>query len=94
MNGVWCSVAIKLAADIDEILDGGHVNIIDRREIKDDGLERGQVRAVRFALARARTWVVPRAVTWTRPGVRVGASSGFENVLYKVVSVVTGVWIV
>lgn len=56
-----CRVPIKLVADIDQILDGSNIDVVDRGEIQDDSLEsRPVVFDVNF-LALLWAWVIP----WT-----------------------------
>lgn len=61
VDGLGGCVAVELVADIDEGLGGGHVDDVDRREVEDDGLERGTgvVLVLRCVSGRG---VVPRPV--------------------------------
>lgn len=56
------SVAIKLVANINEVLDRGDIDIVDRREIEDDSLEGGEIAVVYSLLSAARTRIVPWSV--------------------------------
>ena len=60
--GVRGSVAVELVADVDEMLDGCDVDIIDRGEVEDDGFEGGLFGFDGDGFAAARARVVPRAV--------------------------------
>lgn len=61
VNLVGRCVAIELVADIDQDLNGCDVDIVDRREIEDDGLERGAIGMVDLRSTTSRTRVIP----WT-----------------------------
>lgn len=61
VNSVGRCVAVELVSDIDQDLNGCDVDIVDRREIEDDGLERGTFGMVFWRLTTSRTRVVP----WT-----------------------------
>lgn len=61
VNPVGRCVAVELIADIDQNLNGCDVDIVDRREIEDDGLERGTFGMVLLRFTTSRTRVVP----WT-----------------------------
>lgn len=52
-------VAIELVADVDEVLDGCNIDVIDRGEVKDDGFEGGFVGFDGDGSAAARARVVP-----------------------------------
>jgi hypothetical protein len=62
LDGGGGGVAVELVADVDEVLDGGDVDVIDGGEVEDDGFEGGEVAAVWFALAAFRARVIPRSV--------------------------------
>ncbi len=57
-------VAVKLVADIDEVLDGCDVDVVDGREVEDDGFEGGFVGFVWRGAATAWAWVVPGTILW------------------------------
>lgn len=88
------SVHVELIPDIDEVLNGGHVHIVDRGEIENDGSKKRQVRAVRLRFTLARARVVPWTVTRRRVGEGVGATGMLEDGLDQVIGVVVGVGIV
>lgn len=60
--GVWGGVAVELIADVDEVLDGCDVDVVDGGEVEDDGFEGGLVGLDGNGFAAARTGVVPGAV--------------------------------
>lgn len=62
VNSVGRCVAVELVSDIDEVLNGCNVNVVDRREIKNDSLERGPVGMVDRRLTTSRSRVVPRTI--------------------------------
>ena len=55
-------VAVQLVADIDEVLDGGDVDVVDRGEVEDDGFEGRFVGFDGDGFAAARAGVVPGAI--------------------------------
>ena len=55
-------VAVQLVADVDEVLDGGDVDVVDRGEVEDDGFEGGFVGFDGDGFAAARAGVVPGAI--------------------------------
>lgn len=55
-------VAVELVAHVDEVLDGSDVDIVDGREVEDDGFEGGAVRLLDQWFTTARAWVIPGAV--------------------------------
>ena len=52
-------VAVELVADVDEVLDGCDVDVVDRGEVEDDGFEGGFVGLDGDGSAAARARVVP-----------------------------------
>lgn len=56
------SVAIKLVANIDEILDTGNVNVIDGGKVEDDRLQGGLVVIDYWCLSTPWTRIVPWAI--------------------------------
>lgn len=60
--GVRGGVAVKLVADVNEVLHGCDVDIVDGGEVEDDGFEGGSVGFDGDGFAAARARVVPRAV--------------------------------
>ena len=54
--------AVELVADIDEVLDGRDVDVVDRGEVKDDGFEGRFVGFDGDGLAATRARVVPGAI--------------------------------
>lgn len=61
VDGPGGCVAVELVADVDEGLRGGDVDDVDRREVEDDGLERGAV-VMLVLRCVSWSWVVPRPV--------------------------------
>lgn len=55
-------VTVELVANIDEVLDGGNVDVVDRGEVEDNGSQWRTIGVIRFGLASARSRVIPRAV--------------------------------
>ena len=55
-------VAVQLVADVDEVLDGCDVDIVDGGEVEDDGFESGFIGFDGEGFATARARVVPRAI--------------------------------
>ena len=55
-------VAVKLVADVNEVLNGGDVDVVDGGEVEDDGFEGGLVGFDGNGSAAARAGVVPRAI--------------------------------
>lgn len=55
------SVAIKLVANVDEILDTGKVDVVDGGKVEDNRLQGGLVIIDYWSLSTTRTWVIP----WT-----------------------------
>ena len=66
VNPVGRCIAVELISDINEVLNGCNVDIVDRRKIKDDGLERGAIGMVDWRFAASRTRVVPRTILWAK----------------------------
>lgn len=59
VHRVWCGVAVELVADVDEVLDGCDVDVVDRGKVEDDGFEGGFVGFDRDRSAAAWARVVP-----------------------------------
>lgn len=55
-------VAVELVADVDEVLDGGDVDVVDGGEVEDDGLEGGEGGLVGRGAAAAGPGVIPGSV--------------------------------
>ena len=55
-------VSVELVADVDEVLDGCDVDVVDGGKVEDDGFEGGFVGFVRRGTATAWAWVVPGTV--------------------------------
>ena len=55
-------VAVQLVAHVDQVLDGSDVDVVDGREVEDDGFEGGAVRLLDQWVTTAWAWVVPGAV--------------------------------
>ena len=62
VDGVRSGVAVKLVADVDEVLHRGDVDVVDGGKVEDDGFECGSVGFDGDGLAAARARVVPGAV--------------------------------
>ena len=62
VHRVWGGVAVELIADVDEVLDRCDVDVVDGREVEDDGFEGGLVRFDRDSFTAARARVVPWAI--------------------------------
>ena len=65
VDGVGCRIPVQLVADIDQVLDRGDVDVVDRGEVEDDRFEgrAGFVVFVGFGYCGAgRARVVPGAV--------------------------------
>lgn len=94
LHALGCSVSIELVANIDQVLNRGKVDVVDGREVNDDGLQCWSMIVYIDFLAWPWTWVVPRAVS--RPGVAVWicALRLFEDDLAQIVQIVVRVWIV
>ena len=60
--GVRGGVAVKLVADVDEILDRGDVDVVDGGKVEDDGFEGGFVGFDGNGFAAARAGIVPGAI--------------------------------
>ncbi len=59
---VWACVAVELVADVDEVLDGGDVDVVDGGEVEDDGFEGRFRRVIGGGAVAAGAGVVPGAV--------------------------------
>jgi hypothetical protein len=81
-----CGVTIELVADVDEVLYGSDIHIVDRREVENDSLEGGQVIFDDGSL--------PRTITRSAICVGISAASLLENRGHHVVQVVIGVGVV
>ena len=57
-------VAVELIADVEEVLDGCDVDVVDGRKVEDDSFEGRFVRFVWRGTATAWAWIVPRAILW------------------------------
>ena len=57
-------VAVELVADVNKVLDGCDVDVIDGRKVEDDSFEGGFVRFVWGDTATAWAWVVPGTILW------------------------------
>ncbi len=62
VDGVWGGVAVELVADVDEVLDGGDIDVVNGGEVEDDGFEGGFVGFDGDGLAAAGAGVVPGAI--------------------------------
>ena len=62
VDAVRGSVEVELVADVDEVLYGGNVHVVDRGEVEDDGFEGRAIGLVDCCLATAWAWVIPGAV--------------------------------
>lgn len=62
INFAGSRVPIELIADIDEVLDGCHVDVVDGREIENDCFESWTIRVIIGKMASARSRVVPRTI--------------------------------
>lgn len=62
INFAGRGVAIELVAYVDEMLDGCHVHVVDRRKIENDCFERGTIGVILGETASARARVVPRTI--------------------------------
>lgn len=60
--GVRSGIAVELVADVDELLDRCDVDVVNGREVEDDGFEGRFVRFDRDGFAAARARVVPGAI--------------------------------
>lgn len=58
-------VFVKLIADVDQMLHRCNIHVVDRREVKDNGLERWLVRMCDQRLPAAWSWVIPGAILQT-----------------------------
>ena len=74
VDRVGGGVAVELVADVDEVLDRGHVDVVYRGEVQDDGLERRAALVCLVDLAAAGAGVVPWAVAGSGVAVEVCAS--------------------
>ncbi len=59
---VRACIAVELVADVDEVLDGGDVDVVDGGEVEDDGFEGGFGGLVGGGAVTAGTGIIPRAV--------------------------------
>ena len=57
-------VAVELVADVDKMLDGCDVDVIDGRKVEDDSFEGRFVSIVWGGAATTGAWVVPRTILW------------------------------
>ena len=62
VDGVGGGVAVELVADVDEVLDGGDVDVIDGGEVEDDGFQGGFVGLDGGRLSATGPRIVPGAV--------------------------------
>jgi len=67
-------VFIELIADVNELLDGGNVDVVDGAEIEDDGFERWEMGAVFLNLSTSWSRIIPRSVPTTLVEVGICAS--------------------
>lgn len=61
-DGVGGGVAVELGADVDEVLDGGDVDVVDGGEVEDDGAQEGFVGREGDLFATTGPGVVPGTV--------------------------------
>lgn len=61
-DGGWGGVAVKLVANIDEILDRGDIDLVNGGEIENDGLEDGLALVDDDGLTTGWSWVIPWAI--------------------------------
>jgi hypothetical protein len=58
----WFGVSIELVADVDETLNRGGIDVVDRREVKNYSTENGAIVIKIGGLAAAWARIVPRTV--------------------------------
>lgn len=80
-------MAVELVAHVDEVLDGGDVDVVDGGEVEDDGFEDRTVVAAGY-VTLAWAGVVPRAVAGVSDDYGVRRTGGLEDVCDEVLSVV------
>ena len=88
------SPAVELVADVDEMLRGGDIDIVDGGEVEDDSFEGWLVRVgcSNFAFAWAR--IVPWPIAGSSVRIRVRAARLLEDLCDHVVEVVIGVRVI
>ena len=57
-------VAVELVADVEEVLDGCYVDVVDGRKVEDDGFKGGFMGIVDRDAATAWSWVVPGPILY------------------------------
>ena len=62
VHGVWGGVAVELVADVNEVLDGCDVNVVDGGQVEDDGFEGWLVSFDGCGSTTARAGIVPGAI--------------------------------
>lgn len=94
VNGVWSSVFVELVADVDEVLDGCEVDVVDGGHVEDDGFESRLVVCFFGLLAAARAGVVPWPIAEAVIAVGVCAACFGEDNFGELVEIVVCIWIV
>lgn len=106
VDDVGRGVSVELVADVDELLHGGDIDVVDRGEVEDDGLEGRKIDVHTgstfaessgfggLALLLGRARVVPGPVSGTLKGCEVGAAGVLEDIFGEVVERVVGVGVV
>lgn len=85
-----CGPTIQLRADIHQILDTGHIDIIDSREIKNDSLQNRQMGIIYTGRDR----LIPGAIALFRVYLRVRPAGMLVDCLDEVIEVVACVGVV
>ena len=85
---------VELVANVDQLLHGGDVHIVNGAEIKDNCFQRRPTGKVVRLFAALGSWVIPGAVTRSGIVVEVGSARCGEDDVGKVVEVVVCIGIV
>ena len=93
--GIGSGVSVELVANVNEVLSGSHIDVVDGREVKDDGLE-GRKRRVHVIVFLAFAWagVIPWPITWSLERMDVGPARFLEDGMDHVIKIVTSVGII
>ena len=94
INTLGGCISIELVTNVNEMLHRCDVDVIDRREVKNDGFQDGPIGMIWCWPATSRSRIVPWAVTQTRIRKLVGAAGLSEDHIHHVIKVMVRVRVI
>lgn len=91
---VGSGVAIELVANVDQSLDNGDIDIVDRREVENNSFKSRLVGVDLGLLSLLGAGIVPRTVAWASIVEGIGLAGFGQDCLCKVIHVVVGIGVV